>query len=337
MAVVIEPDLRSNKGQREYLTDLISVVDAKDTPFTSMAKKGAKPGNTLIRWQVDGYAAASSAGIVDGIAVDAAGGGSTTDHTTERAELANYVQIFRRAVRTSVLTEEVHNAAGVKSELARGVSKKMVELKRDLELTFLSDNVSVLGTNAVAYKTRGLGRWTDPALANAADALWNNSNNSYRTASAAEFSGTTANLTEADIQGVLKGLFDSNGTIKTYDLICGSALKRAFTGLTTPVASGTNQYPSLRTFNKELDDKAFRSNIQVFEGDFGTLRLHPCTFTPDANRGYAIPFDLVSICFSKYATVKPLTNDGQGEGRYIETIAALCVGNPLGFGRFAGA
>ena len=45
---------QSNKlGRREEIANLISLVDAKDTPFSSMAKKGAQPQQTLFRWQVD--------------------------------------------------------------------------------------------------------------------------------------------------------------------------------------------------------------------------------------------------------------------------------------------
>ena len=44
MANLTEPSFSS--GKREELADLIALVDAKDTPFTSMAKKGSKPGNT---------------------------------------------------------------------------------------------------------------------------------------------------------------------------------------------------------------------------------------------------------------------------------------------------
>jgi hypothetical protein len=40
MANLTEPSFTS--GKREDLADLISLIDAKDTPFTSMAKKGSE-------------------------------------------------------------------------------------------------------------------------------------------------------------------------------------------------------------------------------------------------------------------------------------------------------
>ena len=44
----------SQSGAREDLSNLIANVDAKSTVFSSMAKKGKKPGNVLI--SVDGEA-----------------------------------------------------------------------------------------------------------------------------------------------------------------------------------------------------------------------------------------------------------------------------------------
>ena len=38
MALLTEPNL-SGRGKREDLMDMIALVDAKDTPFTSMARK----------------------------------------------------------------------------------------------------------------------------------------------------------------------------------------------------------------------------------------------------------------------------------------------------------
>ena len=49
MPKLLEKDI-VNAGKREDLANLIAMVDAKDTPFTSMAKKGAQPGNTIFRW-----------------------------------------------------------------------------------------------------------------------------------------------------------------------------------------------------------------------------------------------------------------------------------------------
>ena len=57
---------RNQVGKREDLADYISLVDAKDTPFVSMAPKGSKPGNTYLQWQADNFPATATTGTVDG-------------------------------------------------------------------------------------------------------------------------------------------------------------------------------------------------------------------------------------------------------------------------------
>ena len=136
------------------------------------------------------------------------------------------------------------------------------------------------------------------------------------------------------------------------------SLKRAFTnltagGLSTVNGAGTtNTYTqtSVRTFNQELGDDTFKASVDIFEGDFGRLILHPdvwisstngtpsaTTFNNVAYKGYVVPMDMVEIRYAKMPEVKPLPDNGGGEGRLIQAIAGLVVKNPAGFGMFNGA
>ena len=74
----------------------------------------------------------------------------------------NYIQLFRRTFRISNLANEIQVVAGVKSELATGIAKKLVSLKRDMELVFLSDQDAAAegalsGTPTSGYQTKALG------------------------------------------------------------------------------------------------------------------------------------------------------------------------------------
>ena len=61
MAVLLERGYNGTQsGGREDLSDLISNVDAKSTVFTSMARKGKKPGNAVMGWQMDFYESATA-------------------------------------------------------------------------------------------------------------------------------------------------------------------------------------------------------------------------------------------------------------------------------------
>lgn len=338
MALLTEPGFSS--GKREELADLIALVDAKDTPFTSMAKKGSKPGNTQFRWQVDSLPTPKTTGVVDGTDVSAYENYVKDGASVYRAELSNYIQIFRRAVRVSPLTESIATVAGVKSELANNVAKGIQGLKRDMEATLCSNNGAQLDNGTNPYLTRGLNKWLQPiATKDAVLAV----PDAFCTPTANRSTVGTASLTESVVQGVLTGIYSQTGQYRDYDALVGTALKRAFTNLvfTTPSSGSTNTQTAIRTFNREANASAYISSVDVFEGDFGKLRLHPSHFlnfsagAGSTTHGYVIPFNMVEVRYGgNVAQVTELTNNGGGEARMIEAVAGLCVYNPLAFGVF---
>jgi len=337
-------------GRREEIANLISLVDRKDTPFTSMAKKGSQPQQTLFRWQVDSLPEPKTDGVVDGTDVTSGDYENyvKTDSKQYRNELAAFIQIFRRQTRVSKLTQSsVTNIAGVKDELANNVAKAITMLKRDMEKTFCSANVSqaektVSGT-VVPYKTRGLDKW----IVKAADKDTNENAtivpdefclpyDAGDATSSSIYAGALNTLDETVVQNVLTSIYKQTGQFKTYDLLGGPLLKRAFTNLvyTTKESDATNPLESTRNNNRNASDSTYTSSIDVFEGDFGGLRLHPSLFLKNHKVGYVIPFDLVEVRYGgNVAEVTNLPDFGGGPARMIEAVAGLVVHNPLAFGK----
>ena len=319
---------RNQVGKREDLANLISVADAKSTPFSSMAPKGSKPGNTLMQWQADAYDAASSAGTVDGTDVT-----SYDNASSNRAILSNYGQVFRRNLRVSPLSIDVAIVAGVKNELAFGIAKRLVEIKRDMELTFLSTNGAQLDDGTVPYKTRGLGKWIN--IAANADTVLPPPAAYCPLAAAINTTATTSNLSDANVQDALAAIYAQTGTNRSYDFFCGTSLKRAMTNLLANTVTVADAPSGIRTFTQSVEDKTFISVIDVFQGDFGTINVHPSTFTPDVRTGYVVPMDFVEIRYGKLPEVSELPDNGGGPARLVQSFAALCVTNPLSFARFS--
>jgi len=322
---------RTQVGKREDLADYISLVDAKDTPFVSMAPKGSKPGNTYFQWQADNFPTTATTGTVDGTDV------GTSDYqnlNSGRALLANYVQIFRRPVRVSPLSVDVSIVAGIRDELAGMVAKGITLMKRDMEATFLSANDGQADNGTVPYLTKALGSFvstsggTVPAIPSA-----------FRTPSGniVGSSAAASTLTETDVQGLLTSIWNQTGTYRDYDCIVGSTLKRAFTNLmfTTPSTGSTNTQSAIRTFEREASADVYISSVDVFEGDFGRLKIHPDAFAPAAYQGYVIPMDLTEIRYANMPEIRDLPDYGGGPARLIEAVAGLVVKNPLAFGKFA--
>ena len=339
--------LASTSAAREDLADYIAIVDAKSTPFVSMAPKGRDIGNMQFSWQVDNYGAPVLAGVVDGTDVTVA---SASNPVVNRTRLNNYGQAFRRDLRIGFIAE-TQDVAGVTDELANGIAKKLVEIKRDMESTFMCTNQAAQADNGStnAYLTGSLGNWLTSTNASNIGACASGS--PFLPASGAIDTTAAASFTEATAQNVLTAIYSATGTFRDYDCILGTTLKRAFTNLT---ASGTTQVvnanaiaaTSVRTFNQDLSSDTFKSSIDLFEGDFGRLILHPTTFiggkngtalSAQATKGYVIPMDMVEVRYAKLPQVKDLPDAGGGPARLVEAIAGLVVKNPSGFGFFNGA
>lgn len=338
--------LASTSSAREDLADYIAIVDAKSTPFVSMAPKGRDIGNMQFSWQVDNYGAPVLAGVVDGTDVTVA---SASNPVVNRTRLNNYGQAFRRDLRIGFIAE-TQEVAGVSDELANGIAKKLVEIKRDMESTFMCTNQAAQADNGTnPYLTGSMGNWLNSTNASNIGACASGS--PFLPASGAVDTTASASFTEATAQNVLTAIYSATGTFRDYDCILGTTLKRAFTNLT---ASGVTQVvnansiaaTSVRTFNQDLSSDTFKASIDIFEGDFGRLILHPSTFVGGKNstslsaqayKGYVIPMDMVEVRYAKLPQVKNLPDAGGGPARLVEAIAGLVVKNPSGFGFFNGA
>ena len=341
--------LASTSSAREDLADYIAIVDAKSTPFVSMAPKGRDIGNMQFSWQVDNYGAPVLAGVVDGTDVTVA---SASNPVVNRTRLNNYGQAFRRDLRIGFIAE-TQDVAGVNDELANGIAKKLVEIKRDMESTFLCTNQAAQADNGTnPYLTGSMGNWLNSTNASNIGACASGS--PFLPASGAVDTTASASFTEATAQNVLTAIYSATGTFRDYDCILGTTLKRAFTNLTSSGLSNQVQVAnansiaatSVRTFNQDLASDTFKASIDIFEGDFGRLILHPSTFVGGKNstslsaqayKGYVIPMDMVEVRYAKLPQVKDLPDAGGGPARLIEAIAGLVVKNPSGFGFFNGA
>ena len=133
-------------GNREDLTNIISMISPTDTPMLSRFGK-SKASNTLHEWQVDALASASTTGVVEGSDVE-----TSALIPTER--LGNYTQISRRMFRVSE-TQEAINHAGRASEYAYQAGKALKSLANDIEKT-LHDGTGNSGASGTARELKGV-------------------------------------------------------------------------------------------------------------------------------------------------------------------------------------
>lgn len=347
MALLTEPNV---VGKREDLMDMISLVDAKDTPLVSIAKKGQKPGNMYFRWQADSMPAVKAGGTIDGTDVSAYDNYTKDGASTFRTELSNYAQIFRRAVRVSPLTEDVSVIAGVRDALAYEVSKAITMIKRDMEVAFCSNQTANADNGTTqAYTTAGLQTWISTAGTGTGATIPSN----FRTPSGSILTGANASgLTDVAVQDLLRSIYEQTGTQKTFDAIVGTSVKRAFTSLISTTSLTTTSTAGVlgagatkvQTFNRDAGADTYIQSVDIFQGDFGTLRLHPSTWISTISgatvtgvnyKGLVIDSSLIEVRYGgNVASVTELPDAGGGPARLVQAVAGLVCGNPLGLGKF---
>lgn len=328
------------KGQHQDLSDALVLIEPGDTPIFSMCKKGQEPANVLFQWPVDSYGSANTDGVLANAAVT-----SYTDQHANRELLAGRVQKVRRAFQVDDFVENVADLAGVgkKQAFNKAAAKALVELKIDIEATMGSDNDSVAASGnqasgGTANKTRGLGSWINNlAQSDTATQV----PTAYRTPAASINTTAPASLTESAVIDLMESIFTERRQRRNYDLVCGTALKKAFSGFIRTQAGTANVMSSVRTFTQSLESKKITSVIDIYESDFGTLSLHPSVYLGGANatekaaRGYVLDMDLVEIRFNRKPNLQKLPIDGAGPRGYVDAIFGVACANPEVLGKFA--
>ena len=335
-------------GIREELSDLITNVDAKETPITSMAKRGSKPGNTTFRWQVDRNPEPSvELGILDGKDVDPTNPSTNSDFKQYtlgyRTEVENNIHMFRRAVHVSNLTQDILNIAGVQNELSRQLAKATIDLKRSMELTFTSDILPTLDDGVTPYRTRCLTAWIkkDKASALTNQDKYGVQNTSIREIDANFITPDTSivgtgidvsNLNENTVQDVMTSVYEQTGQFKNHEAVVGTKLKRQFTELvyTSRSPAGPSSTTGIRA-TRDASSDTISASVDYFEGDFGKLALIPSQFLHAGVNPYTI-VETVASSISSFKLydgrvttednrVLALTSDGNSSGTITVSAA----------------
>ena len=321
-------------GLREDLADVISVIDQKNTPVTSRIKAGSDLTNgSVFSWQADSYNDPSFDGVLTNADVT-----TFDDPAKNRVLLSGRAQKFRRSIKVDDFAQNVDNIAGVgkKKEMARGVSRALIELKRDMESAFCSSNDSQEQSGVNPYKTRGLGSWISSSAQTDLPVPA-----SFRTPSASINTTATASLTESDVAAVLQSVYEQTGTIDTMDLVTGPNLKKRFSEFTR-YSSGSNTALSTRQYTASLNDRTVISTVDTYIGDFGTINLVPTLFNAkdaaaavQSARGYLLNMDMLESRYGRRPRFQELEDQGGGPRGLVDAIAALVCWNPKGLGKFA--
>jgi hypothetical protein len=289
------------RGNREDLSDIIYDISPTETPFLSALDR-VKATSTKHEWQKDALAAATSANFV------IEGDDATTDASTATTRVYNYTAISDKVAQVTG-TQEAVKKAGRNSEMAFQMTKRMKELKRDVESALLENNAYVAGNDSTARECAGAQAYIKTNISKAADA----------TAATGDGSdgytdGTARALQESFVEAALAAAWTSGGN-PTMGIL-NSFQKRkvaTFTGSSSKQSNG--------------DSKKVTNSVDIYIDPLGNeVRFVPCRQCP-ADVIYMFDMEYVKFATLRDFNTQELAKTGDSMRKQILVEYTLQMGN----------
>ena len=293
-------------GQREDLSDVIYDISPTDTPFMSSIGK-TKATATYHEWQTDALAAAALGGAVEGADQSSITAGPT-------ARVGNRTQIFTKAIAIAGTLEAV-DKAGRKSEKAYQLAKVSAELKRNIELSLLSNQIAAVGNSSTARTLGGLQAWLNTNYDGGTDGVAGSAGTTARV------NGTNRTFTEAILKTVIAKVYTAGGSPKV--LMVNPAHKQlvsTFAGIAAQRYMAPSDGPT-----------TIVGAADVYMSDFGTISVVPNRFMNSTNNcdetAFIVDPDMAAVSFLRPFQTIELAKTGDAEKTQLLAELTLEVKN----------
>jgi hypothetical protein len=267
---------------------------------------------TYHEWQTDSLAAAALGGAVEG-----ADASTITASPTTR--IGNRTQIFTKSVAVAGTLEAV-DKAGRKSEKAYQLAKVSAELKRNIELTLLSNQVSAAGDSSTARTLGGLQAWLNSNYDGGTSGVAGSGGTTART------DGTDRTFTETILKTVIAEVYTSGGSPKV--LMVNPAHKQ--------VVSGFAGIAAQRYMAPSDGPTTIIGAADVYMSDFGTISVVPNRFMNSTNAGDETAFivdpDMAAVAYLRPFQTIELAKTGDSEKTQLLAELTLEVKNQAAHG-----
>jgi hypothetical protein len=299
---------------REDLINLIYNCDPYKTPVMNMSRK-AEANQTNHEWNVDSLASQNlTNNAVEGDDPTAISLAPTVRH-------GNYAQISTKMVQISGTSQAVV-AAGGSNKMGYQLMKKSKELKRDMEGILLYNRAKSAGSSSTARLLAGLPCWlatntvfqttggtpgANPSTTDGVNARTYN----------ATTGGTavTSAITETMMKSMLQKVYTSSGESPEY-IICSPSNKQNISAFTGP---GTR-------FIK-VEDKTLRTAVDLYESDFGEVKIIPDIFLAQTGDVYGINPQYLRVAYLRPFQTIPLAKTGDSDKKQLLVEYTLELGN----------
>jgi hypothetical protein len=309
-------------GNREELADKIHQITPEETPFLSLI--GRKPvSSTHPEWQTDTLASPDTANN------QPEGNDWTYAAITPTVRVGNYTQISDKRIIIS-RTQDKTSKAGRKSELAREVAKKGVELRIDMEAIALGNQASLAGSgNGATNRKFGAFRaWlsSNDDLGSGGSSGGFNSGTSVVDAAT---NGTQRAFTKDILDAVILSTYNAGGNPNT--LMVSPYVKTVFSRF----MDDANVVPLRKEIKK--GQATIIAAADMYQSDFGLIAVVPNrqmarAGATVARNAFLVDPKMVSLgVFDDIQLVKP-AKTGDAEKRVLVTEYTLLVSNEAAHG-----
>lgn len=293
---------------REDLGNKIMNVDPYKTPLLNMAKKTSAQ-QTYHEWNTDSLAAQNLANA----AVE--GDNPTNIVVAPTTRLGNYTQICQKTIQISGTSQAVV-AAGGSNKMGYQLLKKSKELKRDMEGILTNNAAKVAGNSTTARVSAGITSWLGSNTVFGAGGA----NPGTLNGTATRTDGTQTALTEANVKSMAQKVYSSSGESPDY-------------GLVSPVnKQNISAFSGPGTRFTQVEDKVLATAIDVYETDFGPIKLVPDIFLARSRDTFWINSQYVAIAYLRPFQTNPLAKTGDSDQKQLLVEWTLELGNEKAIG-----
>jgi hypothetical protein len=293
---------------REDLGNKIMNVDPFKTPLLNMAKK-TSANQTYHEWNTDSLAAQN----LSNAAVE--GDNPTNITVAPTVRLGNYTQISQKTIQISGTSQAVV-AAGGSNKMGYQLLKKSKELKRDMEGIMTANAAKSAGSSSTARISAGITSWLGTNTVFGAGGA----NPGSLNGTATRTDGTQTALTEAQVKSMAQKVYTNSGESPDY-------------GLVSPVnKQNISAFSGPGTRFTQVEDKVLATAIDVYETDFGPIKLVPDIFLARSRDTFWINSQYVSLAYLRPFQTNPLAKTGDSDQKQLLVEWTLELGSEKAIG-----
>jgi hypothetical protein len=308
------------KGNRESLSDIVSLITPRDTPIYSDIGKGAMDA-TFDEWEIDTL----NAPVVN---AQLEGDTFTFAAITPVVRVGDYAQILRKDWSITNTQEAVKNAGNAEKRKQIKL-KRGIEIRKDVELAIVSNTASVGGATRVFG---GLPSWLTTNVSRGVGGV-NGGYNVGTKLTVAETTGTQRAFTQALTDAVMQSVYQSGGNVtKGYVSPYNKAVFVTF--MANPNVA------TYRYMAENGNNNMIVSNADIYAGPFGEVEIVPnrvmAASAAAARRAFFVDTDMLMFEWLRpIQNVPGLAVTSDSEQGVIIGEGTLKVANEAGLGVIA--